>query len=85
MTGIWQLKDIQARLPVATAVAREILRLYPPVPFVGRTATEDGSLCDGQYPIAKGETYCFSPWFLGRDPKVSLQLARLPACTARVR
>jgi cytochrome P450 len=63
------LEEIRTKLPVATAVAREILRLYPPVPFVGRTATEDSFLCDGRYPVFKGETYCFSPWFLGRDPK----------------
>ena len=65
------LEEIRPMLPVATAVAREILRLYPPVPFVGRTATEDSTLCDGKYPVTKGETYCFSPWFLGRDPQVT--------------
>ena len=63
------LADIKAELPVATAVAREILRLFPPVPFVGRTATEDGALCNGLYPVKEGDTFCFSPWFLGRDPR----------------
>ena len=63
------LADIKTELPVSTAVAREILRLYPPVPFVGRTATDDGALCNGLYPVKEGDTFCFSPWFLGRDPK----------------
>ena len=63
------LADIKTELPVSTAVAREILRLYPPVPFVGRTATDDGALCNGAYPVKKGDTFCFSPWFLGRDPR----------------
>lgn len=63
------LADIKAELPVSTAVAREILRLFPPVPFVGRTATEDGALCNGLYPVKEGDTFCFSPWFLGRDPR----------------
>jgi len=63
------LENIRSQLPVATSVAREILRLFPPVPFVGRTATEDGSICDESYEVKVGDTFCFSPWFLGRDPK----------------
>ena len=63
-----ELEDIRTSMPVIVGVAREILRLYPPVPFVGRTATMDGSLCDGQYDVHVGDTFCFSPWFLGRDP-----------------
>jgi len=51
------LDRLRMSLPVATAVAREILRLYPPVPFVGRTATADATLCDGAFPVFKGETY----------------------------
>lgn len=62
------LADLKSELPISTAVAREILRLYPPVPFVGRTATDDGALCSGLYPVTEGDTFCFSPWFLGRDP-----------------
>lgn len=62
------LDDLRTSMPVIVGVAREILRLYPPVPFVGRTATDSGSLCDGQYDVNVGETFCFSPWFLGRDP-----------------
>jgi len=63
------LNELRSEMPLIVGVAREILRLYPPVPFVGRTATADGSLCVGQFPVVNGETYCFSPWFLGRDPK----------------
>lgn len=62
------LDELRSTMPICVGVAREILRLYPPVPFVGRTATESGSLCDGKYPVLKGDTFCFSPWFLGRDP-----------------
>ena len=62
------LDELRSTMPICVGVAREILRLYPPVPFVGRTATESGSLCDGKYPVLKGDIYCFSPWFLGRDP-----------------
>lgn len=51
------LDQLRTSLPVATAVARELLRLYPPVPFVGRTATADATLCDGAFPVFKGETY----------------------------
>ena len=32
---------LRAELPLMTAVARETLRLFPPVPFVGRVATAD--------------------------------------------
>ena len=63
-----QLDDIRSSMPVIVGVAREVLRLYPPVPFVGRTATDSGSLCNGLYDVNTGDTFCFSPWFLGRDP-----------------
>lgn len=62
------LDEIRSSMPVIVGVAREILRLYPPVPFVGRTATQTGSLLDGKYEVNVGDTFCFSPWFLGRDP-----------------
>jgi len=55
-------------MPLTIGIAREFLRLYPPVPFVGRTATQSGTLLNGQYPVEPGDTFCFSPWFLGRDP-----------------
>ncbi len=62
------LDELRTTMPICVGVAREILRLYPAVPFVGRTATESGTLLDGRYPVVEGDTFCFSPWFLGRDP-----------------
>ena len=63
-----QLNELCAQMPVTVGIVREILRLYPSVPFVGRTATNTEFLCDGKYPVEIGDTFCFSPWYLGRDP-----------------
>jgi cytochrome P450 len=60
------LDQVREKLPYTTAVAREVLRLYPPVPFVGRTATAARQL-DG-VEVPEGGTLCFSPYALGRDP-----------------
>ena len=60
------LEDIKGSLPFATGVAREVLRLYPPVPFVGRSATAESTVCGVEVP--EGATLCFSPFALGRDP-----------------
>ena len=60
------LDAVRERLPYATAVAREVLRLYPPVPFVGRTAVRARRVGDVEVP--EGGTLCFSPYHLGRDP-----------------
>lgn len=62
------LDKLRTSMPVSVAISREVLRLYPPVPFVGRTATANGSILNGTYPVEKGDTFCFSPWHLGRDP-----------------
>ena len=62
------LDQLRAQMPVCVAIAREVLRLYPPVPFVGRTATGSGKLVGSNYPVEPGDTFCFSPWYLGRDP-----------------
>mmetsp|Transcript_8403 Transcript_8403/g.9315 ORF Transcript_8403/g.9315 Transcript_8403/m.9315 type:complete len:518 (-) Transcript_8403:424-1977(-) len=62
------LDMLRSQMPICVGVAREVLRLFPPVPFVGRTATSSGSLLNGAYPVKPGDTFCFSPWFLGRDP-----------------
>lgn len=43
-----------------------MLRLYPPVPFVGRTSTTESTVCELAVP--EGSTLCFSPYALGRDP-----------------
>jgi len=61
------LDKIRSELPLCVAIAKEVLRLYPPVPFVGRTATKTGLLMES-YPVTPGDTFCFSPWYLGRDP-----------------
>ena len=60
------LEEVRAKLPYATAISREILRLYPPVPFVGRTSIAD-AVVEGE-PVPRGATLCWSPYFLGRDP-----------------
>ena len=73
------LEKLRSTMPVCVSIAREILRLYPPVPFVGRTATGTGVLMASEsnsseselasaYPVSPGDTFCFSPWYLGRDP-----------------
>ncbi len=59
------LEEVRSKLPFATAVARETLRLYPPVPFVGRTSTAEAEV--GGVSVPKGATMCWSPWFLGRE------------------
>ena len=61
-----RLEEVRDALPYHVAVARETLRLYPPVPFVGRTAL---SACDVLgTPAPEGAVACFSPYALGRDP-----------------
>ena len=52
-------------LPYHTGVAREVLRLFPPVPFIGRTSVRATDLGGA---VPEGATMCWSPWFLGRDP-----------------
>ena len=59
------LEGYRAALPYSTAVAREILRLYPPVPFIGRVATAEAVVA--QTRLREGAVACWSPWFLGRD------------------
>lgn len=61
------LDQVRERLPYATAIAREVLRLYPPVPFVGRTSVAKRTV-DGN-DVPSGGTLCFSPYALGRDPQ----------------
>ena len=53
---------MREQLPYATAIAREVLRLYPPVPFVGRTSVADASV--GGVDVPSGGTLCFSPYAL---------------------
>jgi cytochrome P450 len=67
------LETVKERLPYASAIAKEVLRLYPPVPFVGRTAVAERDLAGGEgvpggVRVPVDGTLCFSPYALGRDP-----------------
>ena len=59
------LDAVRDELPYHTGVAREVLRLFPPVPFIGRTSVRETDLGGA---VPEGATMCWSPWFLGRDP-----------------
>jgi len=67
LTTIESINDVRASLPVLSGCIRETLRLYPPVPFIGRTSIEP-ALVDG-CEIPEGSVMCWSPWFLGRNPQ----------------
>ncbi|GHP01883.1 hypothetical protein PPROV_000064000 [Pycnococcus provasolii] len=58
-------EDVRARLPVSTAIARETLRLYPPVPFVGRRSVRPSDVCG--YSLDEGVVCCWSPFYFGRQ------------------
>ena len=50
------LDEVREKLPYCTAVAREVLRLYPPVPFVGRTAVAPRTI--GGLDVPEGGALC---------------------------
>ena len=52
------LDEVRGTLPYMTAIAREVLRLYPPVPFVGRTSLKECTV--GGVVVPEGGTLCFS-------------------------
>lgn len=56
------------RLPFTRAVIEETLRLYPPVPFLGREAVRAARI--GDLEIARGDLVVVAPWLLHRNPKV---------------
>ena len=60
------LEEVRDKLPYCSAIAKEVLRLYPPVPFVGRTSVAPREV--GGLEVPEGGTLCFSPYALGRDP-----------------
>lgn len=60
------LDDLDAALPFTSAAVKEALRLYPPVPFVGRVSSSADTIAGCAIP--DGATCAWSPWFLGRDP-----------------
>ncbi|WP_160122885.1 cytochrome P450 [Rhodovarius lipocyclicus] len=61
------LADVDA-LPYARAVIEETLRLYPPVPMLGREALRDTTLRDRFVP--QGSLVLVVPWLLHRNPKL---------------
>jgi cytochrome P450 len=53
------------RLRYADAVVSESMRLYPPIPVIGREATEPCTVAGRRLPA--GANVAFSPWVLHRD------------------
>jgi cytochrome P450 len=58
-------EDVKA-LPYARAVIEETLRLYPPVPILGRQALADGTI--GGTPVPRGSVVMVVPFMLHRRP-----------------
>jgi cytochrome P450 len=56
-----------SRLNYAEKVVKESMRLYPPVWFLTRKASEDLEL--GGYRVRKGTTLVMSMWAMHRDPR----------------
>lgn len=54
-------------IPLLDATVREILRLYPSVPFLPRRAVVDEELLG--YPIPAGTSVLVLPWLIHRNPK----------------
>ncbi len=57
-------QDLQS-LPYTRAIIEETLRLYPPVPILGRESTEATSV--GECPVGKGALVATVPWLLHRN------------------
>ena len=62
-----QLDTVLGELPYVAAACKEVLRLYPPVPFIGRRSVRDETLAG--YATEEGSVACWSPYFLGRDER----------------
>ncbi|WP_372426096.1 cytochrome P450 [Salinarimonas chemoclinalis] len=60
------VEDVR-RLPFATCIVNESMRLYPPGWAVGRETTQPVEI--GGWPVAKGTTVIMAPWVLHRDPR----------------
>ncbi|MFJ6086788.1 cytochrome P450 [Streptomyces sp. NPDC092369] len=56
-----------ARLPLAEAVARETLRLYPPAWLMTRTAGTATTL--GEWSLSPGDDVLLNPYLIQRDPR----------------
>ncbi|ORE95886.1 cytochrome P450 [Stappia sp. 22II-S9-Z10] len=61
------LDDVES-LPFTRAVIEETLRLYPPVPLLGRTATGKGTLLGNS--VEPGDLLIVAPWLLQRNKDV---------------
>ena len=59
--------DDDTQLPYCKAFVREVLRLYPPVWLMGRTARHAYKL--GDWTLQAGQTVMFCPYLLHRDPR----------------
>ena len=55
-----------AKLPFTKAVIEETLRLYPPVPILGREAMADTTI--GGKPVPQGSLVMVVPWLMHRNP-----------------
>jgi cytochrome P450 len=58
--------DDAARLPYATMVLKEAMRLYPPAPAIGRRTATGDELCG--FAIPPGSDVALSPWVTHRHP-----------------
>ncbi|MGW4462771.1 cytochrome P450 [Micromonospora sp. NPDC004704] len=56
-----------ARLPLAEAVVKEVLRLYPPVWLMTRTASTATTL--GRWSLSPGDDVLLNPYLIHRDPR----------------
>ena len=61
-----QVSDLP-RLGYAERVLSEAMRLYPPIPVIGRQAV--GACQLGGYPLAAGTPVSFAQWSVQRDPR----------------
>jgi cytochrome P450 len=60
--------DDVPRLTVTRAILEETLRLYPPVPYLGREAIGEGVVAGEK--VERGTLLLVVPWLLHRNPKV---------------
>ncbi|MEM9010994.1 MAG: cytochrome P450 [Pseudomonadota bacterium] len=56
------------KLVYTRAIVEETLRLYPPVPILGREAMQDDTI-DG-WPVPKGSLVLVVPWLMHRNPEL---------------
>jgi len=59
--------QLLARTPIATAAAREVLRLYPPAYWLSREVKKPVTIAGRSLPA--GTSLIVSPWHMHRDPR----------------